>query len=142
MLPLEIQTDHEQAIREHGQRAYPHECCGILLGRDEPELRRILRIVSAVNRHDTEHQHHRFVISPKAFLEADKTARANQMEILGFYHSHPNALARPSAYDLEHAWPIYSYLIVSVHEGEPLDMTCWVLENDRSKFNEQPVVIA
>lgn len=141
MTPLQLTSDHEQAIREHGQRAFPHECCGFLLGRDDADARRIVKVIAAVNDRGEEELHNRFTIPPEAFMRADKQARAEKLDILGFYHSHPDAPARPSAYDLEHAWPVYSYVIVSVEDGKSAQMTCWVLQDDRSKFDEQTIAI-
>ena len=139
---LELQPDHVQVIRKHGRSAFPHECCGFLLGQDQKGVRRIHRVVAAVNHRGEQQRHNRFTISPEAFLQAEKVARAEQLDVLGFYHSHPNAPASPSPYDLEHAWPVYSYVILSVSDGEPADLTCWILEDDRSRFNPQTITTA
>ena len=141
MIRLQLRPDHERAIRSHGRRAYPHECCGFLLGRDEDDVRQIVNAIPATNDRGEEELHNRFTISPEAFMHADRAARSAELDILGFYHSHPNAPAKPSPYDLEHAWPVYSYIIVSVEDGEPKEMTSWVLETDRSKFNQQEIAI-
>jgi proteasome lid subunit RPN8/RPN11 len=58
-------------------------------------------------------------------------------DLLGFYHSHPDHPARPSQYDLDHAWPFFSYVIVSVQKGESRDMTSWRLREDRSAFDQE-----
>lgn len=141
MNPLQIQPEHDQHIRDHGRRAFPHECCGFMLGRDIDGRRIILKVMAATNIRGEEELHNRFTISPEAFMKADKMARAGKLDILGFYHSHPDAPARPSQYDLDHAWPVYSYLIVAVADGEPAKMTSWVMQDDREKFNEQPINI-
>lgn len=142
MLPLQLTDNQDHAIREYSRRAFPNECCGFLLGRDDSDARNIKRVVPAVNDREDEELHNRFTISPRAFMLADKEARAAGLDILGFYHSHPDAPARPSQYDLDHAWPVYSYVIVSVEKGTPAKMTCWVLEDDRSGFNEQSIAIS
>lgn len=142
MLDLILQPDHETAIRAHGERAFPHECCGFMLGRDEGEKRVIVRVEPALNTRGEEELHNRFEISPEAFMRADKAARAAKLDVLGFYHSHPDAPARPSQYDLDRAWPVYSYVIVAVAAGSAAAMTSWVLRDDRSGFDEQPIVIA
>ena len=142
MLQLQLEREHDHAIRAHAQRAYPHECCGFLLGCDEGQARRIVRVVEAQNDRGESQQHNRFTITPEAFMRADKAARAERLDVLGFYHSHPNAPARPSAYDLEHAWPVYSYIILAVADGEPAEMTCWLLRDDRGGFDEQPIACA
>ncbi len=139
MLVLHLRPVHDDAIRTHGQGAYPDECCGLLLGRDEGETRRVEALVPASNDREQTARHNRFVISPEAFLAADKAARQQGLDVLGFYHSHPNAPARPSSYDLEHAWPVYSYLIVEVRDGRAVQMTSWVLHDDRSTFDPQPL---
>ena len=141
MQPIHLTTEHDLAIREHGQRAYPYECCGFMLGSIEEGVRRVERVEPALNARGEEERHNRFTISPEAYLAAEKAARAADLEVLGFYHSHPDAPARPSAYDLEHAWPWYSYVIVAVREGTAEQMTSWQLEDDRSKFNEQAVQV-
>ena len=139
---LEIQPAHDRELREHGQRAFPDECCGFLIGQDRDGVRRIDMIQSASNDRGDRERHHRFTIPPEAFVKATREARRRELEVLGFYHSHPNAPARPSEYDLEHAWPIYSYLIVSVLDRCAGDMTCWVMRDDRSRFDEQIVTVA
>ena len=75
-------------------------------------------------------------------MKAERSARKQGLKLLGFYHSHPNAPARPSAYDLEHAWPWYSYVIVSIRDGQDEQMTSWVLQDDRSQFDAEEVVVA
>jgi proteasome lid subunit RPN8/RPN11 len=142
MQPIQLQPEHDKAIRAHGVDAFPHECCGFLLGYDADDVRRIVRVTEAVNRRGAPEKHNRFTISPEAFLQAEKTARAEKLDVLGFYHSHPNAPARPSQYDVDHAWPVYSYIIVSVRDGVPEAMTSWVLQEDRSGFDPQPIAIA
>lgn len=141
MNPIRIQSDHDTAIREHGQRAYPHECCGFLLGRDGDGHRDIVKVIPATNSRGEEELHNRFTITPEAFMAADKAARADKLDVLGFYHSHPDAPAQPSQYDLDHAWPVYSYVIVAIEKGTSAAMTSWLLLDDRSAFDEQPIEI-
>jgi proteasome lid subunit RPN8/RPN11 len=84
-------------------------------------------------------RHNRYVISPGQFLRAEKEARAAGLDVLGFYHSHPDHPAQPSAFDLEHAWPWYSYLIASVEKGRVADVRSWRLREDRAAFESEPV---
>ncbi|MEX0741339.1 MAG: M67 family metallopeptidase, partial [Phycisphaeraceae bacterium] len=114
MQTLTITTDQDTAIREHGQRIYPHECCGFMLGKEVEGTRRVEQLQPALNDRGEEERHNRFTISPQAFLAAEKAARNAGLDVIGFYHSHPDAPARPSAYDLDHAWPWYSYVIVAI----------------------------
>ena len=140
--PIELQPEHYREIQAHGVRAFPHECCGFMLGRKEDGVARTESVRPAVNERGEEELHNRFTITPRAFMKAQKAAKADGLELLGFYHSHPNAPARPSQYDLDHAWPVYSYVIVSIRDGEPEAMTSWLLQDDRSKFNEQTIIVS
>ena len=141
MRSIHLQPDHDEFIREQGAQAFPHECCGFMLGHDIDDIRQIEKVIPATNIRGSEELHNRFTISPEAFMKADKAARAKNLDILGFYHSHPDAPAKPSQYDLDHAWPVYSYVIVSIQDGKPAQMTSWLLENDRSRFNPQEIII-
>lgn len=99
--------------------------------------KRILELLPAENAREESEQRNRFLISPQTVFRAEKAARAKGMDVLGFYHSHPNAEARPSQFDLDHAWPFYSYVIVSVTRGKAGAMTCWKLAEDRSCFSPE-----
>ena len=72
-------------------------------------------------------------------MRAEKSAAETGQLVLGFYHSHPDHPARPSETDRQAAWPFYSYVIVSIGKGEPLDMTCWVLDEATEGFEEQRI---
>ena len=74
--------------------------------------------------------------------ESVEVSGATVGELLGFYHSHPDHPARPSQYDLDHAWPFFSYIIVSVRGGVPEDMTSWRLQEDRSAFDQEDLTHA
>src|SRR5208282_252077 len=129
-----------EAIRGHGVETYPHECCGALLGRDaisdgqETRPREILGLFPLVNRRG-DSPHNRFSVAPQDVLNADKAAQARALEVIGWYHSHPDHPARPSDYDREHAWPWYSYVIVSVQIGVPQEMSSWRLNDDRAGYS-------
>ena len=125
-------------IREHGARDYPHECCGVLFGRQE-DSGKVVTETRALNNAREDSKHNRFMISPHDMLESEQYARQKGLELLGFYHSHPDHPARPSEYDRVHAWPWWSYVIVSVQKGLAADLTSWVLAEDRVKFLEEAV---
>ncbi|MDR3280126.1 MAG: M67 family metallopeptidase [Synergistaceae bacterium] len=123
------------AIMSEGERAYPNECCGALLGSmDDSGGRVVSEILPIHNGRETEEQYHRFVIGPDDFMASEKTARARGLDVIGFYHSHPDHPAVPSDYDREHALPWYSYVIVAVKSGVSGDLTSWELDGDRSRF--------
>ena len=106
---LSLAAAVEHAIRRHGEETYPHECCGALVGRDG----RVEAAVALPNTTD-EGPRRRFLVRPSDYRQAEQRARELGGELLGFYHSHPDHPARPSQYDLDHAWPTFSYVIVSV----------------------------
>jgi proteasome lid subunit RPN8/RPN11 len=128
----------EQEIRDHGARDYPHECCGAMLGTDSGAGRQVRSLFPLVNRRD-DSPRNRFSITPEDFRAAERAAAERGLDLIGWYHSHPDHPARPSEYDREHAWPWYSYVIVSVAAGAPQDLTSWVLQDDRSRFESEEV---
>jgi proteasome lid subunit RPN8/RPN11 len=124
-----------RAIMSEGERAYPNECCGALLGlADESGGRAVSEILPIHNGREAEEQYHRFEIGPDDFMASEKTARVRGLGVIGFYHSHPDHPAVPSDYDREHALPWYSYVIVAVEAGAAGDLTSWELDGDRSRF--------
>ena len=120
------------AIRRHGAETYPDECCGALIGRDG-----VVTATFALPNTTEEGPRRRFLVRPDDYRQAEKHARDAGGDLLGFYHSHPDHPARPSQYDLDHAWPFFSYIIVSVQNGAPQDMTSWRLREDRSAFDQE-----
>jgi len=129
-------------IRSEGERAYPNECCGVLLGvLGEEGEKSVTQILPISNEFSEGEQYHRFLITPENMLDAEKKARALKLDVLGFYHSHPDHPARPSDFDREHALPFYSYIIISVEKGKARDFTSWILEDDRSAFIAEDVII-
>ena len=121
----------DAAIRRHGEETYPHECCGALVGREG-------RVATAVPLPNTteEGPRRRFLVRPSDYRDAERRAIELGGELLGFYHSHPDHPARPSQYDLDHAWPTFAYVIVSVASGVSERVTVWYLKDDRSSFEE------
>jgi proteasome lid subunit RPN8/RPN11 len=126
-----------EAIQAHGRETYPHECCGALLGRDGTTSEAF-----ALPNTTDEGPRRRFLVRPDDYRSTEQRAATLGLELLGFYHSHPDHPARPSQYDLDHAWPVFSYVIVSVRNGEPMEMTSWRLRDDRSAFDEEPLTTA
>ena len=124
-------------IREHGVRDYPYECCGLLIGRFDNDGKRVTEIYPISNAREESAKRNRFLITPEELMKGERYARSRDLEVVGFYHSHPDSPAVPSKYDLEHAWPTYSYIIVSTAEGQSGDLFSWVQEADRSRFNEE-----
>ncbi len=139
-MAIEISAADVKAIRSHGEETFPNECCGFMLGEANGDSRNVAELLRAENDREDEAQYNRFLITPEAFMRGEKAAREKGLDIIGFYHSHPDAPARPSQYDLDHAWPWYSYVIVSIKSGEADAMTSWVLKEDREAFGEEEIV--
>ena len=136
---LLLPANLEQEIRDHGAKDYPNECCGAILGIDGDAGREVRSLFPLINRRD-DSPRNRFSITPEDFRAAERAAAKRGLDLLGWYHSHPDHPARPSEFDREHAWPWYSYMIVSVDAGTPKDLTSWRLDDDRSAF--QPEVVS
>jgi proteasome lid subunit RPN8/RPN11 len=151
---LQLNQTQTEAIRQHSVRDYPSECCGMLLGKAEGDLKQVREVVPLNNlRHEAsraqellpvddpgrETEKNRFLIDPLDQLRVEKDARARGLDVVGYYHSHPDHPARPSNYDRDHAWPWYSYVIIAVEQGVPKDLTSWVLAEDRSIFHREQV---
>ena len=87
-------------------------------------------------------QHNRVLILPKDVLKAERYARSQKLDVIGYYHSHPDCPAIPSQFDLDHALPVWTYIIVSVEDKKAVDVRAWEMENNRSKFNEEEIIFA
>jgi len=131
---IAISAAVDEAIRRHGQETYPHECCGALVGAGG-EAGSVTATVPLPNTTE-EGPRRRFLVRPSDYRLAESRASELGGELLGFYHSHPDHPARPSQYDLDHAWPTFAYIIVAVAQGLARDMTVWYLKDDRSSFEE------
>ena len=153
---LRIKEAQMEAIRQHGAQDYPRECCGVMLGEVNGVRKVVGEIVPLVNlRSDParaqellpvddpvrETERNRFLIDPLDQLRVEKHARARGLDVLGYYHSHPDHPARPSIYDREHAWPWYSYVIVSIEQGIIKDLTCWVVAEGGGMFCPEQVEV-
>ena len=121
-------------IRAHGRETYPNECCGALIGRDGT-VSEILPLPNTTE----EGPRRRFLVRPADYRAAEERAVEREQALVGFYHSHPDHPARPSQYDLDHAWPSFSYVILSVRGGEAKELRSWRLRDDRSQFDEETI---
>jgi len=138
---IALNQQHLTEMRAHGERDYPFECCGLMLGRFESDGRKaVAEIYPISNAREEEAKRNRFLIRPEELMRGEKYAREKGLDVVGFYHSHPDDRAVPSRYDLEHAWPTYTYIVVSVAGGRAVDLRSWGMESDRSRFNEEEIV--
>ncbi len=139
---IALSQKHLTAIREHGERDYPYECCGLLVGRFEQDgCKVVLETYPISNAREEKAKRNRFLIQPEELLRGERYAGEKDLDVLGFYHSHPDDLAVPSQYDLEHAWPTYSYIVVSVRKGRGEDLRSWEMVANRSRFVEEEVLV-
>lgn len=140
-MKLWIAEELAERIGKHGAETYPHECCGALLGSDEGDgARQVRELFPLINRRD-DSPRNRFAVTAEDVRDAEKAAGAAGLDVVGWYHSHPDHPARPSEFDREHAWPWYSYVIVSLQSGEPKDMTSWRLNDDRAAYTPEEIEV-
>ena len=135
---LRISDPLVRRIQAHGVETFPYECCGAMLGRDSQTFREVVELLPLANRRD-DSPRNRFEVTPSDVQMAEKKAREIKVDVIGWYHSHPNAPARPSEFDREHAWPWYSYVIVSVEASGPRDTKSWRLRDDRSAYDPEVI---
>jgi proteasome lid subunit RPN8/RPN11 len=138
---IKLSAEHVEAIRKHGERAYPEECGGLLLGVVEGDVRVVREVLPLENvRKDS--RHNRVEISPLDYSRAEREAAKRDLGVWGYYHSHPNHPAVPSGFDLDHApFTEWSYLIVSVREGKAEEVRAWTVREDRSQFDEEEIKV-
>ena len=155
-MTLEISSGQLQLIYHHAEAVYPEECCGILLGQLVGTAKIVIKTIATINAWGESAsladlqtptteidrtKHSRYVIPPLAIFQAQKRARELDLEIVGFFHSHPDAPAMPSDCDRDRAWEVYSYPIVSVIGGKVSEIKSWVLDTGcKFKLEEIQVV--
>jgi proteasome lid subunit RPN8/RPN11 len=135
---LKLTRAQIEEIERHGERDFPGECCGALIGRFEGDNRTVEEVHTFENIHE-DGPARRFRIDPLEMYRVERGAREAGKAIVGFYHSHPDHPAAPSEYDREHAWPIYSYVIVTVRSGKAAEMKSWILLDDRAGYAAEPI---
>lgn len=135
---IEISKKLLDRIKFHGEEIYNEECCGALFGISSDKNRIILDIHEFENEKEESRQN-RFVITPEKYRLAEKLAENKNLQLIGFYHSHPDHPAQPSQFDIEHALPWFIYIIVSVNNGKANNLTSWILKEDRSEFDIQNI---
>ncbi|MCR4320525.1 MAG: M67 family metallopeptidase [Candidatus Brocadiaceae bacterium] len=134
---LGIDNDKLHFIKDQVKKSYPYECCGLLIGTDTSE-KKVVEVRPVQNK-NAERTHDRYEIEGKEFVKIDKEASKKGLQIIGIYHSHPDHPAIPSAYDTEHAWAGYSYMIAAVEKGEAIDIRSWLFNEEKKQFEEEEI---
>jgi proteasome lid subunit RPN8/RPN11 len=137
-MSLRLSESLVEEIRRQGEQAYPAECCGVLAGR-MGEIKDVLQLVAMANRRTDDP--HRYLIAPDDLRRTTAALHEEGLDVLGFYHSHPDHPAAPSAFDVEHAWPWYSYVILQVEAGHAREVAVWVLADDRSEMGRESLEV-
>ena len=127
-------------IEIHAEQTYPEECCGMMLGYSDTNIH-VVESVIPIDNSQGDNRKRRFLITPEQYRHAEQLADKGNRELLGFYHSHPDHPAAPSAFDTDHALPWFSYIIVSVEKGKAAAMTAWLLNEERTQFAERMIMV-
>lgn len=130
-----------QQIHSNGEKAYPEEGAGLLLGVVSAKRRQVRAILALSNAREDEARHNRYLITPQDMLRGEEEAIRLGLDILGVFHSHPDHPNQPSEFDREWAMPWFSYLITSVNNGKAVASRSWRLIEDRSGFIEEILLI-
>jgi proteasome lid subunit RPN8/RPN11 len=127
-------------ISKHGESDYPNECCGFILGDFIDEESRGIEYLPATNTKE-ENRERRFLIDPMAYQKAEDKADELGLMVISIVHSHPDHPDKPSDFDRDHAWPGFSYIIISIQNGKAVSYRSWQLNTDRKYFIEENINI-
>ncbi len=139
---LKIKKEHIEEIKKQGEKGYPYEICGFMLGIiDYEDNIREVKEVYQVENQNKERANDRFEIAPKDYLKVEDYAEKNGIQIIGIYHTHPDHPDRPSQTDLMFAQPDMSYIIMSVNNGKAENWRSWELDLEKNEFKEEKVEV-
>lgn len=137
---LRLSEELLAGIHANGEKAYPEEGAGFLLGVDGEE-RAVTAIFPLLNAREDAARKNRYLIMPEDYLKAEAEADRLRLSLIGVFHSHPDHPNQPSEFDREWAQPYFSYVITSVRSGKALESRSWRLVEDRSEFKEEPITL-
>jgi proteasome lid subunit RPN8/RPN11 len=140
MADIDLALVADTRIRGLAADAYPDEGCGVLLGRFAGGRVEVVDATSGTNL-NTERSRDRYLLDPADILRADYEARDRGLELVGFWHSHPDHPARPSQFDTDHAWVDYVYVIVNTTAGGSGDLNGFTLTEEGGPFEQLPLVV-
>ena len=138
---LEITADLLKQIHQHGEKAYPSEGAGFLLGESGENMRVVTAILKLSNAREESAQHNRYLLTPQDMLRSEQEAARLWLDVIGVFHSHPDHPNQPSEFDREWAMPWFSYIITSVNQGTAAGSRSWRLSDDRAQFVEENIQI-
>ncbi|MFM6025443.1 MAG: Mov34/MPN/PAD-1 family protein [Dolichospermum sp.] len=148
---IQLTTNHIEIIKNHAQKTYPNECCGLILGYKNNEYKTVVEIIPTENVWNTEKGNFTanleeystrkiYAISPQIMLQIQKEARNRNLDIIGIFHSHPDYFAIPSEWDRIYAWTEYSYIIVSIIQGKIGELNSFYLD-DHHQFQQEIIEV-
>lgn len=141
---LKVSDPIYEAMRQHGEETYPHECCGVMLGRSEDAVNEVVEVVRAGNTR-TDSAHNRYHIAPQELIRIQRQGREQGLDIVGFYHSHPDHPAQWSPTDFAEAhWLGCSYVITAVEKGAARQTNSFRLHGqseETKKFEPEPIEV-
>ena len=140
MTTINITENIANAFTSHGEEEYPHECCGFIIGNFKGNESYGLEYLPASNIKE-ENRERRFLIDPKAYQKAEDEADEKGLSVISIVHSHPDHPDKPSDFDRDHAWPGFSYIIISVQNGNAISYKSWQLNENREFFTEENIKI-
>ena len=126
-----------EKVQAHAESTYPEECCGLLIAKESKNVVDAVMMRNAFSGP----KHDRYHIDPLELFKADREAARNGLTIAGIYHSHPDYPATLSKFDLEHSFPWYSYVVVSVPKGEAKDTRSWLPNAEHTDVTEEPIEV-
>jgi len=134
---LEISEAVLRPIHAHGEKVYPEEGVGLLLGELNGDRRKVEAILIMPNAREDGSRHNRYLLTAEDYLWGEDEAERRGLEVVGVFHSHPDHPDQPSEFDRQWAWPAFSYLITSISQGRAVGSRAWRLRDDRAEFEEE-----
>ena len=135
---MKIARDAFEAIQAHGAEGYPNEVCGVLVG---PRGEKFAAEAKRARNLIVERSRDRYEIDPRDHIRIQREADLAEQDVVGYYHTHPDHPAQASRFDTERAWSGYVYVIMSVHEGKPVDANAFVADADGGPFQPEPLEV-
>ena len=138
MSEIVLTEDIIDSFLQHGEKDYPFECCGFILGSFKDKESMGVEYIPAPNTKE-KNRERRFLIDPMAYQKAEDEADERGLSVISIVHSHPDHPDKPSEFDREHAWPGFSYIIISIQDGKAVSFRSWQLNTDRKYFIEENI---